>query len=128
MAALGPIKFATVAKIGVVPTPDTSYLQKNTGNAGKFDNTSSNPCRWSFFLQVFGSRVRVDGVAKVAELELAEKEKMKEKVERILSHNPSVFINRYAQVRTIEMILTWPYPQYLMILNCWPHMRNQDRT
>jgi len=36
----------------------------------------------------------VDGVAKVAELELAEKEKMKEKVELILSHNPSVFINR----------------------------------
>ena len=48
--------------------------------------------------QVFGSRVRVDGVAKVAELELAEKEKMKEKVDRILSHNPSVFINRSVDV------------------------------
>ena len=42
--------------------------------------------------------MRVDGVAKVAELELAEKEKMEEKVDRILSHNPSVFINRSVDV------------------------------
>ncbi|XP_035662442.1 anoctamin-1-like [Branchiostoma floridae] len=45
-------------------------------------------------IKVFGSRVRVDSVAKVAELELAEKEKMKEKVGRILKHNINVFINR----------------------------------
>ena len=45
-------------------------------------------------LQVFGSRVRVDAVSKVAELELAEKEKMKEKVEKILQNNINVFINR----------------------------------
>lgn len=44
---------------------------------------------------MFGSRIRVDSVAKVAELELAEKEKMKEKVELILKHNCNVFINRY---------------------------------
>ena len=31
-------------------------------------------------IKVFGSRVKVDSVAKVAELELAEKEKMKDKV------------------------------------------------
>ena len=31
-------------------------------------------------IKVFGSRVKVDSIAKVAELELAEKEKMKEKV------------------------------------------------
>jgi len=43
---------------------------------------------------VFGSRVRVDGVAKVAELEVAEKEKMKEKVNRIVAHGCNVFINR----------------------------------
>lgn len=47
-----------------------------------------------FYLQVFGSRIRVDSVAKVAELELAEKEKMKEKVELILKHNCNVFVNR----------------------------------
>lgn len=31
-------------------------------------------------VKVFGSRVRVDSVAKVAEMEMAEREKMKEKV------------------------------------------------
>lgn len=45
-------------------------------------------------IKVFGSRVRVDSVAKVAELELAEKEKMKDKVEKILAHGCNVFINR----------------------------------
>ena len=44
--------------------------------------------------QIFGSRVRVDSTAKVAEIELAEKEKMKEKVERILKHGINCFINR----------------------------------
>lgn len=44
--------------------------------------------------KVFGSRIRVDSVAKVAELELAEKEKMKEKVDLILKHDCTVFINR----------------------------------
>ena len=48
------------------------------------------------YFQVFGSRIRVDSVAKVAELELAEKEKMKEKVDLILKHNCTVFINRWA--------------------------------
>ncbi len=45
-------------------------------------------------IKIFGSRVRVDSVAKVAELELAEKEKMKDKVNKILQHNCNVFINR----------------------------------
>lgn len=45
--------------------------------------------------QIFGSRVRVDSTAKVAEIEQAEKEKMKEKVERILKHGINCFINRY---------------------------------
>lgn len=45
-------------------------------------------------IKVFASRVKVDSVAKVAELELAEKEKMKDKVNLILQHNVNVFINR----------------------------------
>ncbi|XP_030070367.1 T-complex protein 1 subunit beta [Microcaecilia unicolor] len=45
-------------------------------------------------IKIFGSRVRVDSTAKVAEIELAEKEKMKEKVERILKHGINCFINR----------------------------------
>jgi len=55
-------------------------------------------------IKVFGSRIRVDSVAKVAELELAEKEKMKEKVDLILKHNCNVFINRQ---------LIYNYPEQL---------------
>jgi len=55
-------------------------------------------------VKVFGSRVRVDSVAKVAELELAEKEKMKDKVEKILKHDINVFINRQ---------LIYDYPEQL---------------
>jgi len=55
-------------------------------------------------IKVFGSRVKVDSIAKVAELELAEKEKMKDKVELILKHNINVFINRQ---------LIYNYPEQL---------------
>lgn len=55
-------------------------------------------------IKVFGSRVRVDSVAKVAELELAEKEKMKDKVNLILQHNINCFINRQ---------LIYNYPEQL---------------
>jgi len=55
-------------------------------------------------IKVFGSRVRVDSVAKVAELELAEKEKMKDKVDKILRHGCNVFINRQ---------LIYDYPEQL---------------
>lgn len=37
-------------------------------------------------IKVFGSRVRVDSVAKVAQVELAEKEKMKDKVDHYLNY------------------------------------------
>jgi len=55
-------------------------------------------------IKVFGSRVKVDSVAKVAELELAEKEKMKDKVDRIIKHGCNVFINRQ---------LIYNYPEQL---------------
>ena len=48
-------------------------------------------------IKIFGSRVKVDSTAKVAEIELAEKQKMKEKVDKILKHNINVFINRHVQ-------------------------------
>ena len=38
-------------------------------------------------IKVFGSRVKVDNVSKVAEIELAEKEKMKDKVEYLKNLN-----------------------------------------
>lgn len=38
-------------------------------------------------LQIHGARVKVDSVAKVGEIEKAEREKMKTKVQKILKHN-----------------------------------------
>lgn len=55
-------------------------------------------------IKVFGSKVKVDSIAKVAELELAEKEKMKDKVNQILAHNINVFVNRQ---------LIYNYPEQL---------------
>jgi len=46
----------------------------------------------------------VDSLAKIAELESAEKEKMKDKVAKILNHNCNVFINRQ---------LIYNYPEQL---------------
>lgn len=45
-------------------------------------------------IKIFGSIVKVDSISKVAEIEEAEKLKMKKKVDRILAHKPDVFINR----------------------------------
>ena len=55
-------------------------------------------------IKVFGAKVKVDSIAKVAEIELAEKEKMKDKVDLILKHNINVFINRQ---------LIYNYPEQL---------------
>lgn len=45
-------------------------------------------------VKIYGSKVKVDSVAKVAEIEAAEKAKMLAKVERILAHDINVFVNR----------------------------------
>ena len=45
-------------------------------------------------VKIYGSKVKVDSVAKVAEIEEAEKHKMIGKVEKILAHGCNVFINR----------------------------------
>lgn len=45
-------------------------------------------------IKVFGSNIKVDSMTKIADLEVAEKEKMKDKVNKILNHKCNVFINR----------------------------------
>lgn len=55
-------------------------------------------------IKVFGSHIKVDSMAKIAELEGAEKEKMKDKVNKILKHDINVFINRQ---------LIYNYPEQL---------------
>jgi hypothetical protein len=59
--------------------------------------------------QIFGSRVRVESTAKIAEIEEAEKQKMKDKVGKILAHNASVFINRQ---------LIYNYPEQVRWIAC----------
>lgn len=45
-------------------------------------------------IKIFGSRVRVDSTAKLAEIETAERTKMLDKCQRIVDHGVNVFINR----------------------------------
>lgn len=56
-------------------------------------------------IKIFGSKVKVDSMEKVAEIESAEKAKMKAKVDKILAHKPDVFINRQ---------LIYNYPEQLL--------------
>ena len=45
-------------------------------------------------VKILGSKVKVDSIMKVAEIEEAEKMKMKRKINKILEYKPDVFINR----------------------------------
>lgn len=56
-------------------------------------------------IKIMGSKVKVSSMDQVAEIEAAEKAKMKTKVDKILAHNPDVFINRQ---------LIYNYPEQLM--------------
>ncbi|GAA94814.1 uncharacterized protein L969DRAFT_54917 [Mixia osmundae IAM 14324] len=55
-------------------------------------------------IKIFGARVRVDGTGKLAELERAEREKMKAKVAKIKAHGITCFVNRQ---------LVYNYPESL---------------
>ncbi|KAL2072781.1 hypothetical protein VTL71DRAFT_12124 [Oculimacula yallundae] len=52
-------------------------------------------------IKIFGARVKVSSTGKLAELEKAEKDKMKAKVEKIKAHGINCFINR-------QLIYNWP--------------------
>ncbi|WFD29171.1 T-complex protein 1 subunit beta [Malassezia sp. CBS 17886] len=56
-------------------------------------------------IKVFGARVRVDSTAQLAEIERAERDKMKAKVERIRAHGVNCFVNRQ---------LVYNYPESLL--------------
>lgn len=56
-------------------------------------------------VKIFGSKVRVDSMFKVAEIEEAEKQKMRKKVEKIIAHKPDVFINRQLIYNFPEQIM-----------------------
>ncbi|KAF5092928.1 hypothetical protein D0Z03_002632 [Geotrichum reessii] len=52
-------------------------------------------------VKIFGAKFKVDSTSKLAELEKAEKQKMKEKVEKIKAHGITCFVNR-------QLIYNWP--------------------
>jgi T-complex protein 1 subunit beta len=52
-------------------------------------------------IKIFGARMKVDSTGKLAELEKAEREKMRAKVERIKAHGVNCFVNR-------QLIYNWP--------------------
>lgn len=52
-------------------------------------------------VKIFGARVKVDSTGKLAELEKAERDKMRSKVERIKAHGINCFVNR-------QLIYNWP--------------------
>jgi len=45
-------------------------------------------------VKIYGARVRVNSLAKVADIEAAERDKMREKCRKIIAHGANVFINR----------------------------------
>jgi len=56
-------------------------------------------------IKIYGSRVKVDSIEKVSEIEEAEKMKMRNKVDKILAHKIDVFVNRQ---------LIYNYPEQLL--------------
>lgn len=59
-------------------------------------------------IKIFGAKIKTSSVANLAEIEAAEKEKMKKKCEKILKHGINVFINRQ---------LVYDYPQEIFADN-----------
>eukprot|EP01038_Epipyxis_sp_PR26KG_P014882 gene14882-20014_t len=57
-------------------------------------------------IKIYGSRVRVDSVIKVAEIEEAEKQKMRNKCKKIIDHGITCFINRQLIYNFPEQIFT----------------------
>ena len=45
-------------------------------------------------IKIYGTKVKVDSMDKIAEIEAAECLKMKDKVDKIIAYQPNVFINR----------------------------------
>ena len=57
-------------------------------------------------IKIYGSRVKVDSMSKVAEIEEAEKEKMRNKCKKIIDHGISCFVNRQLIYNFPEQIFT----------------------
>jgi len=74
-------------------------------------------------VKIYGARVRVDSMAKVAEIEVAEKEKMREKVQKIIAHGINCFVNRqliynFPLVTGGEIASTFDNPESVKLGHC----------
>lgn len=56
-------------------------------------------------IKIMGSKVKVDSMDRISEIEQAEKRKMKAKIDKILAYKPDIFINRQ---------LIYNYPEQLL--------------
>jgi len=45
-------------------------------------------------IKIYGAKVQTESLITLGEIEQAEKDKMKEKINKILAYKPDVFINR----------------------------------
>jgi T-complex protein 1 subunit beta len=57
-------------------------------------------------IKIYGSRVKVDSMMKVAEIEEAEKDKMRNKVKKIINHGVNCFVNRQLIYNFPESLFT----------------------
>ena len=57
-------------------------------------------------IKIFGAKVKADGVETLAEIETAEREKMRQKVHKILGHGSNVFISRQLIYNFPEQLFT----------------------
>ena len=56
-------------------------------------------------IKIMGSKVKADSMAKIGEIEEAERRKMRQKIDKILAYKPDVFINRQLIYNFPEQIL-----------------------
>lgn len=63
-------------------------------------------------IKIYGSRVKVDSMSKVAEIEEAEKNKMREKCEKIAKFGINCFVNR-------QLIYNFPEQVRVVIFKCY---------
>ena len=81
----------------------------NTGHPKKIENAKiliANTPMDTDKIKIYGARVRVDSMAKVGEIEAAEKAKMAVKCEKIAKHGCNLFINRQLIYNYPEQVLS----------------------
>ncbi|KAJ2999153.1 T-complex protein 1 subunit beta [Globomyces sp. JEL0801] len=99
--------FATLAVDAVLRlkgSTNLDHIQIIKKNGGKLTDSYLDEAMDTDKIKIFGARVRVDATGKLADLERAEKDKMRAKVEKIKDHGINCFVNRQ---------LIYNYPEQL---------------